>query len=97
MILKILPAFLALAAGITIGGFGGSKIATKAAEAAAVPCNCNCPPAAVLKLAPELDLDKLNNKKGHFEYKPTTEISNVTVVIDCQDSVMLKKLLEKGK
>lgn len=92
MISKIVPAFIALALGVTIGGIGGSRIATRAAQVAAVPCNC--PPAAVLHLAPDFDVTKINNKKGTFDYSPTTNFENVTVVIECKDSVLLRQILK---
>lgn len=93
--LKALPYLLIAMASLTGGFFAGSNRATKTAEAMIVPCTC--PPAAVLHLAPEFNPEKFNNKKGSFEYSPTTEISNVTIVIDCQDSVLLKKLVQKAK
>lgn len=98
MILKLFPFVLVAMASLTGGFFAGSRQATKTAEAVKVPCPaCNCPPAAVLHLAPEFNPERFNNKKGSFEYSPKTEISNVTVVIDCQDSVLLRKIIEKAK
>lgn len=96
--LKALPYLLIAMASLTGGFFAGSNRATKIAETLQVPCPaCSCPPAAVLHLAPEFNPEKFNNKKGSFEYSPTTEISNVTIVIDCADSVLLKKLVQKAK
>lgn len=98
-LLKIAP-YIALAlASLTGGFFAGSKNATRIAQETQVPCPaCNCPPAAVLHLAPDFDVTKINNRKGEFHYEPKTEFQgSITVVIECKDSTFLKQILKDSK
>lgn len=99
MILKLVPYLVLSMASLTGGFFVGSNRATKTAEAVMIPCpSCNCPPAAVIKLAPDFDVTKINNKRGEFHYEPKTEFQgDLTVVIDCQDSTLLKQILKQAK
>lgn len=58
---------------------------------------CNCPPAAVVELAPDFDVSKINNKKGTFEYAPTTTFTNVQIVIQAKDTALFFKMLKEAK
>lgn len=98
-LLTAIPYVLLTGASLTGGFIAGSKQATKQAEALIVPCPaCNCPPAAVLHLAPDFDVTKINNRKGTFHYEPKTEFQgSITIQLDCKDSTFLKEILDKSK
>lgn len=91
----IVAAFVSFIVGSLAGGFGGIQIGSKTTRAAILPCPaCNCPPAVEVKLA-EFDVEKINNKRGTFNYNPT--ISNARIVIESKDSTLLKQLLKTVK
>lgn len=94
MLIKILPYFITLAAGITFGGFGGSRIATTAAQALVVPCpDCKCPPAAQVDLG-NLDFGKIVNRKGTIDLRIEQSFDHITVVVD---SATYVKILNAAK
>lgn len=73
------------------GTFFGVKVLTPAP----VKCpDCKCPPSTQVDLQ-NFDLDKLNNKKGHFTYSPS--LNNVTVKIEMKDSALFKQMLRQAK
>lgn len=91
----ILVALVAAVIGNLSGVFIGVRIGSKAAREAVLPCPaCSCPPAVEVNLA-DFDVDKINNKKGTFNYNPT--LSNVRIVIEAKDSTLLKNLLKSAK
>jgi hypothetical protein len=72
------------------GSFFGTKVLTKKIP----PCPaCNCPPATEVHLA-DFDVEKLNNKKGTFNYNPS--ISNVRIVIEARDSAVFKEMIRSA-
>jgi len=93
-LIKFLPAFIALAIGVVGGAIGGSRIATKSAQAAVVPCNCNCPPAAQLDLG-NLELGKINNKRGELHLQIDQKFDHVSIVVDSATFAALMKQVGK--
>jgi hypothetical protein len=57
------------------------------------PPACNCPPATEVHLA-DFDVEKLNNKRGTFNYNPS--ISNVRLVIEAKDTAVFKQMIREA-
>ena len=86
---------------VAIVGFaGGSLFGVKALTKKCPPCeikcpeipDCSCPPVVSLQT---FDPEKLNNKKGNFHLHNT--LSDVTIVIEAKDSLLIKQLLRQAK
>lgn len=95
--MKIYLLIIAAVVGMCIGT--GSTLAITNAVKPVLSCPacppappCNCPPATEVNLA-NFDVEKFNNKKGAFTYAPS--LNNVTVRLDCKDSVLIKQLIKK--
>ena len=75
------------------GSFFGVKVLTKKCPDCEVKCpDVICPPAVSLQT---FDPEKLNNKKGNFHLHNT--LSDVTIVIEAKDSLLIKQLLRQAK
>lgn len=97
--------FISIAAivGLAIGG-GTVHTITNAAHQHAMDAlikqhqqaiaSFKCAPTSVVELAPDFDVEKLNNKKGSFSYAPQTKFDNVTIILGCQDSTLLRAMSE---
>lgn len=94
LILKGLPYAVALGVGVLAGGeyirYTQPTLAKiEQAVAQVPPCPpCNCPATVSLM---NFDMDKLNNKRGTFNYSP--QLHDVKVVIESKDSTLLKSLI----
>lgn len=88
--IKFLPYFVAVAIGFGLA-VGVQRMAP--APVISVPACPACPTCPATVSLQNFDLDKLNNKKGTFTYSPS--LKDVTVVIDCKDSVLIKQLLHR--
>lgn len=74
-------------------GTGLTLAITKAVRPVIPACPaCNCPPSAEVDLG-VMNMDQLKKIKGNFTNTQT--FSNVTVKINCEDSVLLMKLIHK--
>lgn len=91
--LKFLPYLVAV-----VAGFGLAIGVTKYTQPVLTcptptPCPaCNCPATVSLM---NFDLDKLNNKRGTFNYSP--QLHDVKIVIENKDSLLLKQILKEAK
>jgi hypothetical protein len=87
---------LALGIGATVGISKAIKPNLKCPacpEVVIPPCPA-CPPQTTVDIG-NFDVNKLQMKKGTLNYSPHLE--NIQVVIDCQDSVLLKQMLNQAK
>lgn len=82
--------------GIAVGSGGTLAISKAVTPKIIIPAcpqapPCNCP--AAISLIGGMDIQRLNNKKGEFTYSPT--LTDVTVILDCSDSVLLKQIAKQ--
>jgi hypothetical protein len=68
------------------------KIRKQVSEEVAKIPKVECPAAVELN---NFDVEKLNNKKGHFHLHNT--ISDVRIVIESKDSTLIKQMLKAAK
>ena len=92
MISKYLTVAIVL---ISFGGgtLFGSKVLDKKCpdlKCPAIP-DCSCPPSVEMA---NFDVSKINNKKGEFHLH--NSLSNVRIVIEAKDSLLVKQLLKAG-
>ena len=89
--LKIIPYVAALAIGFGGGLIFDNKVLTKPCPKSEMPdcpdCNCNCPQAVSLQ---SFDENFIRKVRGNFVYSPT--LSDVKIVLNCSDSVLIRKL-----
>jgi len=79
-----------------IGLIGGGGAAVAIMKATNRPCPaCNCPPATEINMQ-QFDPGKIINRKGTFTYAPQIELHNVTLKLDCQDTLIVPKIKQAG-